>query len=328
MRVLVTGAAGFIGSHLCERLLDRGLAVIGLDDFNAFYSPEAKRRNVADLRRRAGALGGSLEIIDGDVRDAHKLGDLFARSRPDVLVHLAAMAGVRSSIAEPALYTSVNVGGTTALLDAAQRHGTRRIVFASSSSVYGNAARVPFCEDDPADRPISPYAATKRACELVCHAFHHIWGARVACLRLFTVYGPRQRPDLAIRTFAERILDGREIVLFGDGSTSRDYTWVGDIVFGIEAAIGWTDSAEPRFDIFNLGNAQPEPLGHLVGLIEDACGAKARLRWEPQQPGDVERTFADISRAGRILGYRPRMPLADGIARFVEWLRAERHDAS
>ena len=320
MKVIVTGAAGFIGSHLVDRLLARGDRVVGVDSFDTFYDPAIKRRNLE------GALaGGGFALAEADIRDLQAMGDAVRRAGgegADAIVHLAARAGVRPSIAQPALYADVNVNGTVQVLELARALGVRRFVFGSSSSVYGNAPRVPFSESDPVDAPISPYAATKRAGELICHTYRHLHGLSIACLRFFTVYGPRQRPDLAIHSFARRMAAGEPVPLFGDGSSQRDYTYVDDIVDGIEGALAFTEG-EPRFEIFNLGESRTTTLRRLVELLSGALGVEPRIEWKPPQPGDVERTFADVSRARRVLGYAPRVPVEDGIPRFVAWLRAQ-----
>jgi UDP-glucuronate 4-epimerase len=319
VKVIVTGAAGFIGSHLVERLLSRGARVVGVDNFDPFYDPAIKRRNLA-----AALASDRFRLVEADIRDAELAGAVRAGGGEgaDAVVHLAAQAGVRPSIAQPLLYTQVNVDGTVAMLELARALGVRRFVFGSSSSVYGNNPRVPFAESDPVDGPISPYAATKRAAELLCHAYSHLHGLSVACLRFFTVYGPRQRPDLAIHAFARRMLRGEPITLFGDGSSERDYTYVDDIVDGIEGALAFT-AGEPRFEIFNLGESQTTTLLRLVELLSAALGVRPAIEWKPPQPGDVERTYADVSRARRMLGYAPRVPVEAGIPRFVHWLREQ-----
>ncbi|HET7459884.1 MAG TPA: NAD-dependent epimerase/dehydratase family protein [Longimicrobium sp.] len=320
MKVIVTGAAGFIGSHVVERLLARGDQVVGIDNFDSFYDPAVKRRNL-----RAALASDAFRLVEADIRDREPLTDAVRAAGgqgADAVVHLAARAGVRPSLQDPVLYSQVNVDGTVAVLEMARALGTRRFVFGSSSSVYGNAARVPFSESEPADEPISPYAATKRAGELACRAWHHLYGISVACVRFFTVYGPRQRPDLAIHAFARRMSRGEPITLFGDGTSRRDYTYVSDIVDGTEAALAFT-AGEPRFDTFNLGESQTTTLLRLVELLSSAMGITPEIEWKPAQPGDVERTFADVSRARRVLGYAPRVPVEDGIPRFVEWFRAQ-----
>jgi len=311
--VVVTGAAGFIGSHLCERLLVEGYRVTGLDNFNRFYSPAVKRRNLAGL-----LAAPRFGMLRGDIRAARDL-DAALGGGATAIVHLAAMAGVRPSMERPALYQSVNVEGTVQVLEAARRNGVQHLVFGSSSSVYGDASRVPFREDDPAIRPISVYAATKRAGELLCHAYHAAYGLPITMLRFFTVYGPRQRPDLAIHKFARLILRGEPVPFFGDGSMQRDYTYVDDIVGGVLAAL-----REPRgLRLFNLGSDRPVRLDELLGALERALGRSARLARRPVPVGDVKRTWAHLGRARRELGYAPRTRLEDGLARFARWLQEE-----
>ena len=311
--VCVTGGAGFIGSHLVDRLLAAGDRVVVLDDFDDFYDPREKERNLASHQDDA-----RLAVLREDIRDRDTVAAAFDRHRPEVVVHLAARAGVRPSLADPVGYADVNVTGTAVLLDAARRAGVRRFVFGSSSSVYGLNAKVPFSEDDPLDHPASPYAATKIAGEALVRAFCHLYGFEAVALRFFTVYGPRQRPDLAIRKFAERILRDEPIELYGDGTSSRDYTYVDDIVDGVIAAM---EVPLARFEVVNLGGASPVQLSTLVAKIERALERPARIVRLPDQPGDVPRTYADVGRAERLLGYRPRVDLDEGLARFVRWLR-------
>jgi UDP-glucuronate 4-epimerase len=318
VRVLVTGAAGFIGSHLCERLAARGDAVAGLDNFDGFYGRGVKEANLAEVR----AAAGTFAFFEGDIRRPEDLAIAFAAARPDVVVHLAALAGVRPSIAEPARYADVNVTGTEHVLSACAAHGVRRLAFASSSSVYGQDSVPPFHESDPCLRPLSPYAATKRAGELAAFTAHHLTGIGVTNLRFFTVYGPRQRPDLAIHKFTRLIAAGQPIELYGDGSTSRDYTWIDDIVDGCVAAIDQlTADAAGAFRTYNLGGSQTTTLGELVEMIARSLGQEPRVVHLPEQPGDMIRTLADVSLAGRALGYAPKVPITDGIPRFVDWYR-------
>ena len=311
MRVLVTGGAGFIGSHLVERLLGRGDEVVVLDNFNDFYDPAVKRANAASLEA-AGA-----RIVTGDLRDAELVGELFAQA-PDALVHLAAMAGVRPSVEDPLLYQDVNVRGTVILLEALRGRPATRFVFASSSSVYGGNEGVPFRETDEIHHPVSPYAATKRAGELLAYTHHHLFGIPTTCLRFFTVYGPRQRPEMAIHKFVRRVLEGRPIPVFGDGRSRRDYTYVDDIVAGTVAAL---DRCE-GYEIYNLGESQTTSLSDLVTLIGEACGREPVVERLPAQPGDVRVTYADVSKARERLGYRPTTPVREGLERFVAWYRA------
>lgn len=311
-RVLVTGAAGFIGSHLVERLLAERCDVLGLDNFNPFYDPALKRHNLASLQAHPG-----FRWLEADVRDDRALDRAFATFKPDVVVHLAAMAGVRPSLENPTLYADVNVTGTGRVLDAAVQHGTGRFVFASSSSVYGNNKKVPFAETDPVERPISPYAATKRAGELLCHTYYHVHGLPVTCLRFFTVYGPRQRPDLAINKFMKSIATGQPIPVYGDGTTSRDYTFIADIIEGILSAIRQARG----YEIINLGSHRPVGLIELIRAIEKTVGRSATLDMQPMQPGDVKRTCADVSCAAEKLGYFPRTTLEEGLASQWAWMQ-------
>jgi UDP-glucuronate 4-epimerase len=315
--ILVTGAAGFIGSHLVDRLLADGREVLGLDNFDPFYDPALKRRNLA------GALAHPrFRLAELDLRDADALARLVAESRPAAIAHLAARAGVRPSIEQPSLYAEVNVLATTRLLEAACRlDPLPRFVYASSSSVYGDRPDAPFREADPVDRPISPYAATKKACELIAHAFHHLHGLPVTGLRFFTAYGPRNRPDLAMYKFARLIDTGRPVPMFGDGSTRRDYTYVADIADGVARAIDRCSSCR----VYNLGHSEPVPLREMIAAIGRALGKEPVIDRLPEQPGDVRQTFADISLARAELGYSPSTPFADGVARFVDWFRSPGH---
>jgi len=313
MNFLVTGGAGFIGSHVCERLLHDGHAVWAFDDLNPFYDPGLKRRNLRDIQ----SLAKPFEFIHGDLCDCAALNELFDGVKFDQVIHLAARAGVRPSLAEPALYLRVNVEGTVNVLEAARKNGVKKIIIASSSSVYGVNAKVPFSESDPIFSAISPYAASKLACESLGHVYHHVYGLDVTVLRLFTVYGPRQRPDLAIRKFAALIQAGQPIPVFGDGSMARDYTYVTDTVDGIIAAT----QRESGFQIFNLGESQTVTLGRLIELIEEALGKKAVIDRQPPQPGDVPVTFADIAKARTQLGYQPKIKIDSGIKLFIDWFR-------
>ena len=314
MSILVTGAAGFIGSHVCDRLLERGETVVGFDCFDDFYPLEVKERNLSKALQSS-----AFSLIRGDIRDSGAL-DGLPRGI-DSVVHLAARAGVRPSIEKPALYSDVNIMGTVRMLGWVKDREIRTLVFASSSSVYGNNKRVPFAESDSVDSPISPYAATKKAGELICHAASHLDGLTVACLRFFTVYGPRQRPDLAIYKFTQLLSEGQEIPVYGDGSTSRDYTFVDDIVTGVLGALEWATQRESEYGVFNLGNQRTVTLSEMISTIAEEMGAEARIKRLPMQPGDVERTFADISRARRLLGYDPTTEFRAGVRRFIDWFR-------
>ena len=335
MNFLVTGGAGFIGSHVCERLLHDGHAVWAFDDLNPFYDPKLKRRNLHDIQMLApwnnpakdpatadspaDSTGRAkpFEFVHGDLCDCAALADLFGSVKFDQVIHLAARAGVRPSLEEPALYQRVNVEGTVNLLEAARKNGVKKITVASSSSVYGVNSKVPFSESDPIFSAISPYAASKLACESLGHVYHHVYGMDVTMLRLFTVYGPRQRPDLAIRKFATLIHAGKPVPVFGNGGMARDYTYVTDTVDGIIAAT----QKEFGFEIFNLGESQTVTLGRLIELLEAALGKKAVIDRQPPQPGDVPITCADISKARTILGYHPRVKIEKGIPLFVDWFR-------
>jgi UDP-glucuronate 4-epimerase len=319
MRILVTGGAGFIGSHLCERLLCAGHDLVVVDNFNDFYDPALKRRNIGEVAETAVRTGHEFLLCEGDIRDGELVAALFAQERPEAVIHLAAAAGVRPSIQDPLYYEEVNVRGTMHLLESAKREGVRPFIFASSSSVYGNNPKIPFAETDPVDNPISPYAATKKGGELICHTYHHLYGMNIACLRFFTVYGPRQRPDLAINKFTRLILEGKPLPLYGDGSTSRDYTYIDDIIDGLEMALAWVCADEARYDIFNLGESRPVELRCLVEIIEATTGEKSLIERLPLQPGDVERTFADTTKSATVLGYRPKTTIEDGIRAFVSW---------
>jgi UDP-glucuronate 4-epimerase len=311
MRALITGAAGFIGSHLCERLLAEGWNVVGVDNFDDFYDPQIKRRNISDCLKNK-----NFRLIEADIRDGDIIDDATGKD-VQIIVHLAAMAGVRPSIARPLLYADVNVNGTMVLLELAKKHRIDKFVFGSSSSVYGNNEKVPFSEDDSVDFPISPYAATKKAGELICHTYYHLFGMSVTCLRFFTVYGPRQRPDLAIHKFAKLIEQDKPIPVYGDGSMMRDFTYIDDIVNGIVAAMDRCDG----FNIYNLGGSKPITVNDLIAEIEKALGKKAIRQYQPPQPGDVERTCADITKAARDLGYHPATSIQAGLKKFTAWLR-------
>jgi len=312
MHIFVTGVAGFIGSRVAAALLARGDTVAGLDDFNDFYDPAVKRRTVAELEPQG------LRVTEGDLRDPDAV--KRAMQGADIVVHLAARAGVRPSLEQPALYAETNVTGTVNVLEAMRELGIQRVVHASSSSVYGGQEKVPFSEDDPIDHPWSPYAATKRANELLLRTWHHLYGIESFALRFFTVYGPGQRPDLAISKFIKLIDAGDEVPFFGDGNSGRDYTFIEDIVAGVLAAIDRVQGCE----IINLGGDEPVTLTEMVQTIESVLGKQAKLKRLPDQPGDVPRTMADISKARRMLGYAPTTSFAEGVARQVEWWRSQR----
>lgn len=309
MKVLVTGGAGFIGSHVCRRLLSEGHEVVVIDDFNDFYDPAIKRANIA-------SLGSGVSTREGDIRDRDFVRRVFADGRFDTIIHLAARAGVRPSLKNPQLYIDTNITGTHNLLEAAREQGVGRFVFASSSSVYGLSNVVPFNENLALPQTLSPYAATKIAAEHICGNYAHLYKMRVVCLRFFTVYGPGQRPDLAIHKFTDAIHHGRSTPQFGDGSTRRDYTYIDDIVQGVMGALLYEG---PHFDIFNLGENQTTTLSELISAIESALGKKAIIECLPEQQGDMPLTAADITKARELLGYNPQTKIREGIPKFVEW---------
>jgi len=314
MNVLVTGGAGFIGSHLVERLLSGGNRVICLDNFDDFYDPSRKRRNLAHALQNA-----KFRLVEGDLRDEGSLEKIFREEKIEIIAHLAARAGVRPSIAHPLLYVDVNIRGTMNLLEACKKYGVERMIFASSSSVYGNNPKVPFAEEDPVDNPISPYAATKKAGELICHTYHHLYGMDIACLRYFTVYGPRQRPEMAIHQFTRLIHQGKKVTLFGDGSSRRDYTYIEDAIEGTMGALG----KKHGFEVYNIGESQTISLTELIQMIEKQVGQKALIEYLPAQPGDVARTYADIRKASERLAYRPKIDILEGLSRFLRWYLEE-----
>jgi UDP-glucuronate 4-epimerase len=319
MVVLITGSAGFIGSHLAERLTARGDRVIGFDNFDAFYPRAVKERNLESLRARP-----SFSLVEGDLRAPADVARALTGGPVDVVVHLAALAGVRPSLREPERFYDVNVMGTVRLLEACRQAGVRRVVFASSSSVYGADSTVPFRENDPCAQPLSPYAATKRAGELLAWNAHHLHGLAMTCLRFFTAYGPRQRPDLAIHKFAARITRGETIELYGDGSSSRDYTFIDDLIDGVVAAIDQPAAdAQPRFRVYNLGGSRATTLAQLVERVAAAVGRPANIVRVPAPPGEMTNTLADVSLAGRELGYQPKVTIEQGLARFVDWFRRQ-----
>jgi len=315
--ILVTGGAGFIGSHLCERFLSEGVNVICLDNFDSFYDPNIKIKNAEGVKKKFPEL---FELITGDIRNPDHLKGVFEKKQIDFVVHLAARAGVRPSISDPLLYQDVNVRGTVVLLEACKAHGIKNFVFASSSSVYGENQRVPFTEKDLDIQPISPYGATKRAGELLCYSYHYLYGINIACLRFFTAYGPRQRPEMAIHKFTRLIDRGEKIPIYGDGSSRRDYTYIDDLIDGILGVI----RHHKGFEIYNLGESQTTSLKELIQLIEEAFGRKANIEMVASQPGDVSVTYADITKAKRMLRYQPRVKMEEGIERFVDWYKKNR----
>jgi UDP-glucuronate 4-epimerase len=310
--ILVTGGAGFIGSHLVEALLKEGREVVVLDNFDDFYLPEVKRRNLESLKGRPG-----FALVEGDIRDEALVEKVFTTHPISVVVHLAARAGVRPSIQHPVRYCDVNVTGTAVLLEACRKHGIAKFIFGSSSSVYGNNSKLPFSEKDDVDRPISPYAATKRAGELLCATYHELYRLNVFALRFFTVYGPRQRPEMAIHKFTRLIDRGLPVPRFGDGSTRRDYTYITDIINGVLRAIERVQG----FEIINLGGSQTTRLDELITHMEKHLNQKALIEEEPGQPGDVVATYADVDKARRLLGYEPGVAVEEGIRRFIVWYR-------
>ena len=312
--ILVTGGAGFIGSHLCERLLSDGVKVICLDNFDSFYDPSVKIKNVEGVKKKSPEL---FELVTGDIRNPEHLKGELQENQIDFVVHLAARAGVRPSISDPLLYQDVNIRGTIVLLEACKAHGIKNFIFASSSSVYGENQRVPFTEVDLDIQPISPYGATKRAGELLCYSYHHLYGMNIACLRIFTAYGPRQRPEMAIHKFTRLIDQGEKIQMFGDGSSRRDYTYIDDLIDGILGIIRYHQG----FEVYNLAESQTTSLKELIRLIEEAFGKKANVEMLDPQPGDVSVTYADITKAKRMLKYQPGVKMEEGIKRFVDWYK-------
>jgi UDP-glucuronate 4-epimerase len=315
--ILVTGGAGFIGSHLCGKLLREGYTVICLDNFDSFYDPNIKIKNIEGMGKK---FPNQFELVTGDIRNDEHLKQTFKKNRIDSVVHLAARAGVRPSINNPLLYQDVNIRGTIVLLEVCKEFGIKDFIFASSSSVYGENQRVPFSEEDLDIQPISPYGATKRAGELLCYSYHHLYGMNIACLRIFTAYGPRQRPEMAIHKFTRLIDQGEKIPIYGDGFSRRDYTYIDDLVEGILAVM----HHHKGFEIYNLGESQTTSLNELIRLIEEAFGKKANVKMLELQPGDVSITYADISKAERKLGYHPKIKIEEGIKRFVEWYKREK----
>lgn len=325
-KALITGAAGFIGSHLSERLLSEGWTVLGVDNFDDFYDPRIKRQNISTCLKNE-----NFKLIEADIRDRATM-EQACNEGVEIIAHLAAKAGVRPSITQPLLYADVNVNGTVTVLEAARRCNISKFIFGSSSSIYGNNKKIPFSEDDNVDFPISPYAATKKAGELICHTYHHLYGMRITCLRFFTVYGPRQRPDLAIYKFARLIEQGESIAIYGDGTAIRDFTYIDDIIDGTVAAVnqlisgnaGQNEGIVPvsGFNIYNLGESRPLTVNDLIVEMEKTLGKRAVKEYLPPQPGDVERTYADIRKAARELRYNPKTSIHEGLEKFVTWLRS------
>ncbi len=314
-KALVTGFAGFIGSHLTEKLLNEDYIVIGIDDFNDYYDPKIKERNISGFKNNT-----NVSLHTFDIRDKNQVNDLFSQHKPDVVIHLAARAGVRPSLQLPLLYEEVNVLGTLNLLEAARNNGCKKFVFGSSSSVYGESKNIPFKETEADLKPISPYGVSKLTGEKYCHAYNHLYKIPIICLRFFTVYGPRQRPDLAIHKFTKLINDGKSIPVFGEGQFKRDFTYVTEIIDGIISSIKYDKTG---FEIFNLGESHTTSVIDLVKLIESALGKKANIDWQPAQAGDVPITYADVSKAEKLLSYKARTKPEEGIKKFVEWYRKE-----
>jgi UDP-glucuronate 4-epimerase len=314
MNILVTGGAGFIGSNVCEKFISSGHKVICVDNFNDYYNPQIKETNISEMRK-----DGNFVLFRNDILKNELLEYIFSNNRIDIVIHLAARAGVRPSIVNARLYEEVNVRGTINLLECCKKFGVRRFVFASSSSVYGGNRKVPFSEDDNVDHPVSPYAATKKAGELICYTYSHLFDINIFCYRFFTVYGPRQRPEMAIHKFTGLVLSGKPIDVYGDGMSSRDYTYIDDIT---DTVTGNIDNIK-GYEIFNLGNSRPVKLEELIGLIESATGRKAVINRMDFQPGDVQTTFADITKAKKMLRYNPATPIESGILKFVEWYKTK-----
>lgn len=309
LKFLITGGAGFIGSHIVDELLFLGEEIIVIDNFNTYYDPKIKWVNISNAQKNP-----DFKLFEGDILDKKLLDEIFSSFNIDILIHLAAQAGVRGSIKNPELYTEVNVMGTLNLLEMCKKYKIKKMIFGSSSSIYGNTP-VPFNENNIVDKPISPYAATKKAAELLCYTYHHLYKVPIICLRFFTVYGPRQRPEMAIYKFTKLINNNEPLPIYGDGNSSRDYTYITDILDGIKSAI----KKDLDFEIINLGSSDPIKLIDLVNLIQQKMGKKANLMFLPPQSGDVERTYADISKAERLLGYSPKVDIKDGIEKFVNW---------
>ena len=314
---LVTGGAGFIGSTVCKKLIELGNRVIVIDNFCNFYNPELKRKNIEEFKNNS-----NFALYEADIRDRNSLNTIFSENKIDIVIHLAAMAGIRPSIENPVLYQEVNCVGTQNLLEEMQKHGVNNLVMASSSSVYGNCTQTPFKEDMPVDFAISPYAATKKANEVMTHVYHSLYNMNVIMLRLFTVYGPKQRPDLAINKFARRMLNNEEIPMYGDGTTARDYTYVDDIVDGIISSCNYVQTNSNVYEIINLGNSSPVSLKEMIDTIAEVLNINPKIKQLPMQPGDVNITFADISKAKALLGYEPKVEFREGIERFIKFLKS------
>lgn len=317
---LITGGAGFIGSSLCEKLIENNKIIV-LDNFNSFYDVEIKERNISEF-----IANKNFTLYRNDIRDSVKINEIFNNHKIDVVIHLAAMAGVRPSIENPSLYQEVNCLGTQVILEAMKINGVKNGVFASSSSVYGNCNTVPFKEDMVVDYAISPYAATKKANEVLGHVYHKLYDFNIIMLRFFTVYGPKQRPDLAINKFTRQMLNNEQIAMYGDGKTSRDYTYIEDIIDGITRSINYVEKENKVYEILNLGNSAPVSLIQLIQMLYKITGAKENIDEQPMQPGDVERTYANIGKAKKIIGYEPKTSLEDGLIKFVEWYKTSTHN--
>lgn len=323
LKILVTGGAGFIGSSLCEKLMDLGNDIIIVDNFNDFYNPSIKIKNIDNLKEKNISNKKALNVYQVDIRDTNALEGIFEKENIDLVIHLAAMAGVRPSITNPLLYSDVNINGTINILNMCVKYNIKKLIFASSSSIYGNNKKIPFSEEHIVETPISPYAMTKKSGELICYTYHHLYKMDMACLRFFTVYGPKQRPDLAIYKFTKNIFEGSKIQLYGDGTTQRDYTYIDDIIDGIVKTTNWIMEKKQVFEVFNLGESKTISLKNMIATIEKHIGKKADIEYIGLQPGDVEKTYANIEKAKRILNYNPQIEFEDGIEKFVRWYKEE-----
>ena len=319
MNILITGGAGFIGSHLSEKIIDLGHKVICVDNFNDYYDPAIKENNISGI-----IDNNNYRLYRADILDREEIGEIFSTSSIDLVIHLAARAGVRPSLSDAALYEKVNVEGTINLLENCREHGINRFIFASSSSVYGGNKKIPFSETDRVDSPVSPYAATKKSGELICYTYHHLYDISVFAYRFFTVYGPRQRPEMAIHKFSRKILEDKPIEVYGDGTSSRDYTYIDDIINGITNSLGCING----YEVINLGNSKPVGLLKLVGLIEETVGKKALINFEDAQPGDVFTTYADTQKARKLIDYNPETPIEKGIGHFIEWYKKKKKEGT